>query len=262
MFIALARYAGLASHYQQIDVKPQWQIQGKWLTISRHINVTAYLNGQQYHVDLKPLSKARQLHNKRITDNSAHAQYYNNTAMAYLFDMDLSNAYRFIVKALSLDPSLDFLWSNLGLIYKTNQQFAAAVQAYQIAINLNPRTLTALNNLVALYQQTGQREKAKRFKEIIAHYQQGNPFHHARIGHAALARGQYQQAIAAFSRAIQLKKDEVDFYFELSEALHFSGDNLKAISRLNQTSQLVLTSKQQLRYQQLMQSLRPHIASQ
>jgi len=261
LYVALARYAGLPSYYQQVVVKPEWEKQGQWLTVARHINAGVRTTSR-YSIDLRPIEKSKQIRTRKITDHMAHAQHYNNIAIDHLLKNNIEGAYRYSIKALSLSSKIDFLWSNLGLVYRHNQQHQAAIQAYQIAINLNPQAHSAMNNLLALYQQEGKREEAKVYAKRMAQYKQQNPYYHAQRGHGELRSGDYRAAVKSFKRAIRIKNNEVDFYFELATALKRQGKLEQSFEQLKSAGAIRQSPAQKRRHAQLLENLRPLLAVQ
>ncbi len=107
LYISLARYVGLDASFQTVSVQPTWDMRGKLLVLSQHINATGRLTpGQHYVVDFTPEIALQQLTSERISDRQARALYFNNLGAEALIAEDMSNALSYFKNALWLDLSL------------------------------------------------------------------------------------------------------------------------------------------------------------
>jgi tetratricopeptide (TPR) repeat protein len=192
LFVAMARYVGLSVQFQEVPTPPNWIRTGEALFFTHHIGAlidvydsldhTVHLGfgeadrivvwnnaPDQYFFSPSNLGPFGAEINPRfgrpIADHCAFAQYYNNIGSQYLAEGNSSDAFRYFVKAIKVDPGLSFAWSNLGVVYSRNNQLRAAEAAFLQGLNVIQRqddttALNIMNNMVKLYERSGDKEKA------------------------------------------------------------------------------------------------------
>ncbi|MEH6551099.1 MAG: tetratricopeptide repeat protein [Pseudomonadales bacterium] len=213
LYIAMGRYADLDMHYQQVEVKPQWEKQGELIKIARHVNVGGKIGKTQvFTADINPQDYYRADLVYTISDEQALAQHYNNIAIEYLEANKPTEAFGHLLTALKLDPESESLWTNLGYLYRTNNQLDAAEFSYLKALELSPAYRSALQNLVTLYQMTERPEMASRYHRKLNSYHEKNPFFYAGKAHNAELDGDLATALSNIDVAITLKPEEFEFY--------------------------------------------------
>lgn len=245
LYIALARHYGLEARYQLLRKYPQWSREGDRVMMAIHVNTRLQLrHGVVLHVDIAAAadwSRSKQLGRSGIiSDNTAAALFYNNLSLEALEQQDKVLAYQMMVNAIHLDPTQALLWSNMGALYRSNQQVNEAEAVYKIALGLDSDSYTALNNLAVLYQQLGRTQDYQHYLQKTNALRQGNPYYYFYLAQVAQDNGNYRQAIKNVQRAIKIKDDEPDFYefldvlnrqlellsiSVLSSAHTFSGEN-------------------------------------
>jgi len=217
LFIALARYAGLDAHYLSLSLRPEWSRHGSKIALRQHVSVEVDLrNGERYVVDIDPVSRERVAHSEVLTDRQAFALYHGNLAMQYLFAGDAPAAYGDALRAVTLAPDIDFLWANLGALYRQQGQDDVAEQLYLAALEVNPDSRTAMNNLAVLYRSRGDHVQADAWATRVERRRQQNPFYHYYLGELAEAEAEYEEALAHYQRAIVLRRSEAEFYFRVA----------------------------------------------
>jgi hypothetical protein len=157
LFVAMARYVGLSVQYQEVSTPPNWIRTGEVLFNTRHIGAFIDVNiypGYMVHLgyeeahkiivwnsasnryffspsNLDPFgNEINPRFGTPIPDRRALAQYFNNIASRYLAEGNPPDAFRYLVRAIRVDPKLSYAWSNLGVVYSRNNQFEAAEAAY------------------------------------------------------------------------------------------------------------------------------------
>jgi len=177
------------------------------------------------------------LSNRSITDRRAFAQYYNNIGSQHLVEDNTTDAFRYFVKAINVDPKLDFVWSNLGVIYSRNNQSAAAENAYLQALSVNRdidlNTMTVMSNLARLYARQGKMEEADLYEKRVRSYRNMNPYYHYSIGEIAFYDGHYSESVEHYEEAIKRKSDDHQFYYALALAYLKLGEMDKAEKSMN-----------------------------
>ena len=222
LFVSLARYAGLNAHYMAYKLRPQWSRHGERIALRQHVNVLVKLRtGQQFVVDIDPISRDRIASSGVLDDEEAFALYHGNLAMAALLADRQSLAFAEAVRAVELSTDTDYLWVNLGAIYRQSGQNDAAEQSYLTALHLNPDSRSAMNNLAVLYSSLGDPQRAQQWQTRVAEHRQHNPYYYAYLGELAQQAGDTDQAIEYYREAIALKDSDAEFYYRLAK-LYFS----------------------------------------
>jgi len=255
LFVAAARYAGLHSGFQDIPIPPNWIKNGEVLFITRHIGafVDFYIPMQNAlridFVDGKSVvvsdnkssflfapsvadimgSQINPLSTRPMPDNRAFAQYYNNIGSQYMAEGITGDAYRYFVKAVKIDPDLEFAWSNLGVVYSRNNQIDAAEKAFSQALLVNrgrndTSAMTIMSNMARFYAKNGRKEQAAFYKNEVLSFRMRNPYYYFSIGKIAYDDSRFEEAIGDFKEAIQKKEDEHLFYYALALAYTKLGD--------------------------------------
>ncbi len=221
LFVALARAVGLRAGYQVVETKPEWDKRGTRLAVAIHVNAVVDLKNQErFEVDIDPLSRARIMGTRRISDREAEALHYNNIGMELFLEGDTPDAYRHLARALQIEPRLHMLWANIGAIYRSAGQHVAAEHSYQTALAYDSRSRTAMNNLAVLYQTQGYERRAQDMLDQIKRHRESNPYYHFQLAEAAEFDGDYELAIDHLKEAIDRKDSDAEFYYLLGRALH------------------------------------------
>ncbi len=218
LFVAMARHAGLDARYLSVSLRPEWARHGEQVALRKHVNVVVRLrNGEEYVVDIDPVPREQVASARVLKDREAAALYHANRAMDALFQRNSAEAYAEAVRALSLGGgSIDYLWVNLGAIYRGVGQDTAAEAMYRNALALNPDSPTAMNNLAVLYYDRGEIEESRRWEARVRKRRESNPFYHYYLGELAEAAGDQEQALSHYLDAIDLQETEAEFYFRVA----------------------------------------------
>jgi tetratricopeptide (TPR) repeat protein len=286
LFVAMARYAGLQSGFQDIPTPPNWIKNGDALFITRHVGafVDYYSPGQAfYRIDFSggksvvvsnddnrflfapsiaagtPEFNPRSV--RSIPDNQAFAQYYNNLGSKYLAEGKGSDAFRYFVKAIKTDPGLSYAWSNLGVAYSRNNQVDAAEGAYRKALSISRErrdyipAMSVMNNLARLYTRTGNIEQAAFYGKEVTAFRNKNPYYHFSIGKIAYNDGHYEESVKDFKEAIRKKEDEHLFHFALALSYYKMGELDQAEKSLDKAKSYVWDKSEKDYYDQVRQSM-------
>jgi tetratricopeptide (TPR) repeat protein len=218
LFVALARYSGLNARYQSLTLRPEWSRHGDRVALRRHVNVVIRLRGnEEYMVDIDPVSPERVTRVDELTDAQAHALQDNNLAMTALLEENIGDAWKHALRALQRSPDTDYLWVNLGAIYRQAGQDAAAEKSYFQALALNPNSRSAMNNLVVLYTDLGQVDKALEWDRQVEMHRRQNPYYYAHLAEVAEGEGDLELALAHYQRALARQKEDPDLYFQVGK---------------------------------------------
>jgi Flp pilus assembly protein TadD len=238
MFIAMARVTGLQAWYQTVEIPPQWSNVNETFLVSMHVNAVVQDRYSEYVVDVSRLKQSSQGKIRRISDQEAKAQYYNNLGADALVENQLSKAYAYFVKSLQTKRDLAFVWSNLGVVYKRNEQLSDAKMAYGTALELDHGLSTALNNLYVVLVEEGDWLAAEAVQRRVERHRRKNPYYLHHLSIEALSEQRYTDAIELLYRAINLNEEEYRFHFTLARSLFLNGENDIALNSLDRAKQL------------------------
>lgn len=291
LFVAMARYVGLRSGYQDIRTPPNWIRNREILFVTRHIGafVDFHSFGERpYRIDfvggnrrivvwdnnnrflIAPSLDAQAAYvepssTRSISDNKAFAQYYNNIGSQYLAEGNGADAYRYFIKAIKTDPGLGFAWSNLGIVYTWNGQYNAAEKAYLQGLSINrgrddTLEMTIMNNMAKLYLKTGRKEDAAYYEKEVASFRDKNPYYHFSLGRIAFDSGLNEEAVKEFREAIRKKKDEHLFHYALAITYIELKDYKKAEKSLKKAKLFAWDSDQKDYYNRALENLQKNVA--
>ena len=231
MFIAMARYCGIEAQFQEVYDLSSWTKKGEFTVYNRHMNCTVFIDGIRKEVDFNYLNKKEFILVRPATDRRGIAHFYNNLGAEELSKGNFYRAKIYIEKALEVDPSFSFGWTNLGVVHRLNNEFVQAEACYIKAANLNSRDHTPSLNLALLYESQGKDNQAKVLFKKVKRFVERNPYHHYELGKEAFEKGQYDVAVGHLKRAVKIHKTHPIFLLSLAAAYQKSG-NLKKASKL------------------------------
>ncbi|MDI6796341.1 MAG: tetratricopeptide repeat protein [Desulfatibacillaceae bacterium] len=172
---------------------------------------------------------------------------YVGLAGAY-FEKNLpSIAEYYLWEALKVNPlDLDAAYS-LGIYYKRIQNYAKAVDMFELLIQLRPDHALARQQLGIMHMEAGRPERAaKAFEEAIARAP-GLPEAHNNLGMALMALGKPWDAIGQFQKALSIEPDFFDAtinlalaFFDLNQPSDAKRHLEQVLSRIPQQAQLIV----------------------
>lgn len=243
MFVAMAREAGLRAYFQEVTIPPVWSNVNDNMLVSKHVNAVAYDRGKTYTVDVSRRVSSGYEETRRLSDREALAQHYNNLGVEALIKKDNALAFGYFRKALELDSQLDYIWSNLGVIYRRNGQTADATLAYETALKLEPEQAVALNNLYVIYTEDEVLEKAEELRKQVERNQRKNPYYIQNLALEAIEEQRYSDAIALAKQSLRIDSNEYRFHYTLAQAQFHAGKTAKAQASLDQALELAPGTK-------------------
>ena len=254
MFVAMARHVGFYVNFNEVDVPPIWGVRKtKTLVLNKHVNAIVTLqNGDRHVIDLN-LEEARGNYERGfISDRLAHAQHYNNRAMELHAGGDHVDAFRYLITALRMEPSVSYFWSNLGSLYRRTGNTQAAEMAYRVALTENPGDLVAMSNASRLYAEIGNDELAGKYAKKVHYFRMRNPYYRYSLAMDAFMEMEYELAREHTEAAIKHYDDEHRFYFLLGAIYRMTGESELADVNFNKALELTNNDKQESRYRRKM----------
>ena len=211
LFVALAREAGLDAVYQVVDMPPSWDADAGYLIQYAHINVL--LRGLQIEhaykevvtVDFNVIQAGSRDRRRVVSDDYAASLYYANHAVQWIRRGRLREAFGWLRRAIELAPHNADLWVNLGALYASMNDAASAVEAYDVAVQIDSRHPAAWSGLarshaalgdIALAASLQDRERNPAIKRAFFDFAQAQ---------AAFADGDYHRSLVSINRALRLR---------------------------------------------------------
>jgi tetratricopeptide (TPR) repeat protein len=238
LFVAMARAAGLEAWYQEVRIPPKWSAVNETLLVSKHVNAVVREHGQEWVIDVSRRKKKDNDETRRMSDSEAEAQYYNNLGADALVEEDLPTAYAYFRAALRAQPGLAYIWSNLGVVYRRNDQAADAILAYETALQYDPNNAVALNNLYTLYTDEGNLDSAAKLEIRVERNRRNNPYYLLYLAEIANEEQRWSDAINLLNRAIKIDANEYRFHFAMAQSQYFAGNSEVAHQSLDRAREL------------------------
>ncbi len=250
LFIAMARYVGVDVHFQQVDVPPSWDKHGDIVVATQHVNVISDIEGVRYEVDLAASVSRLKLGSRVVPDERGLANFFSNRAVDYLGANDPQMALEYLHRALEVDPSAGFAWSNLGVVQSTMGHYQEAEASYRQALKLEKDRLSTMDNLAKLCRKMGKHAEAMELSKKIEKYRNKNPFYHFYLGRVAMEAGEAREAVDHFKQAIKRRSEDDSFYFALAKAYAKLGEWDKVEESLHDAQKHAQDDSNRIRYDQ------------
>ena len=215
LFVAMARELGLSVKFNKVEIPPVWGFQGKsTFLFYKHINSIVKLGpGVDKVVDINIQRYQHHYRQKKLNDNEAMAQYFNNRGVDYLLAKDYASAFNYFRKGLSLDHKAEYIWSSLGTLYRRAGLLSDAEAAYLQGLTFDSRNLVILNNLSHLYKAQGRYEVAEKYRRRVESARKNNPYYRFALAQKAFANNNYDEAMREIEVALKKKKREHQFWY-------------------------------------------------
>ena len=228
MFIAMARYMGLEAHYQEVEVPPDWSLNGEAFLLSKHINALLELSYGERIVDFNVYDFKMTFDKNVVTDRRARAHYFNNIGVEHLLGGDNALAVANFRQSLHEDAGFTPAWINLGILYRREGHPEYAEAAYLQALRTDRRNLVAMSNLANLYEAEGLTEEAAKYHARVQTHRMENPYYRYLLANEAFVNGDYRTAIDHLEFAIDKRDNEDRFLSLMSMSYLMSGDRESA----------------------------------
>lgn len=151
-------------------------------------------------------------------------------------ETQLDKAIKRYYKQSKLQPNSPKIHTDLGNLYTKKGKWQYAIACYRKAIDLKPQYANAHLNLGRALFKVGKQQEFIREMELALSLQPriGTALDRFYLGNALVDRGQYQQAIGFYYKAIVLNPQFVAAYHRMSEVLSKQGKHQQAIEFLQQ----------------------------
>ena len=261
LFAALAREADLEVTFQMVDIPPSFSASGDIVRLNNHINVLVrkIRSDTQFHqdhvVDFNTAEYSGSYDTRRVDDTYATALYHSNLGVEELQAGHTEKAFTHFRRALTLNPDIPGVWTNLGALYSMQGFKQEATLAYRKALALKPSYRSALINLSTVLFEMGEPALAATYRDRAQYHQLQNPYYHFHLARRHFDLAEWDEALEALSRAMSLKDDEHQFYLLQGLVYEHLGDPATAADSYEQAKGVVQRAELERRYNRKLRSL-------
>lgn len=225
MFVAMSRYLGLDSKFQEVMVPPNWSVSGQTFIFNLHVNVLVdFISHGDQMVDFNLYDVRTQYDRRTVSDSRARAHYFNNMGVERMLKGDIPLALASYRESIRADGSFSPTWVNLGILHNREGYPNHAEAAYLKALDVGHSYQVTMNNLATLYQQEGLTEIAAKYRSKVKSHRMKNPYYRYQLAHTAFDTGDFEAAIDHLKFAVRKKKNDDSFYFLMSLSYLNSGE--------------------------------------
>lgn len=224
LFVSLARSVNLPVHYLLVRDSESFRKEGDLVVISDHVAVGYGSGPHRTVIDLSRDASADGRRVVPISDLTALALYFSNRGAETLQEGSPESALPWLEKAIRLDPEQSSTWVNYGVALRRADRFADAEVAYRQALELDPGSGSASNNLASLMRLEGRLDEARELEEVLAKGSGRNPYTYLALGDISLRGGRVDEAERLYRRAIYLDRAAAEGYAALGQLAVVVGD--------------------------------------
>ena len=191
-------------------------------------SVEALLKLSELHLYLKEYAELHKNADKAIEINKNASQAYFIKGFAYKETNDSSNAVKYFLKTIELDPENYNAFMQLGLMFSSKRN-KLAIDYLNNALNINPKSIEAHYALGMYYQENGKPDEAiKTYKNIIA-IEPFNKDAYYNLGYIYIEyKHNYEEAVKHFTKVIEIDNNYAEAYYNRGYAYELLKEFTKA----------------------------------
>ena len=229
LLVNLAREIDIELDYNDVDLPSIWGLEEGQdnFILFRHVNAIRKSRNIFQIFDLAIDEYDFGFPQRIISEQQAAALFNSNLAIQSLNNNKPDESLHHIKLAISLDSSNPGFWNNLGVIYKSKNEFSNTERAFLTALEIDRSSSLAAINLEQLYTELGQTEKAKHFQKVASKARDKNPYNHYQQASDYVDKKRFRLAKKSITRAKRLHKQDPRF-FVLSSVIEQHLDNDKS----------------------------------
>lgn len=256
-FIAMSRYSGLNVGYLHVEIPYEWQREADIYYQFRHISAWVQVSpGKYLAIEYEWMGDFDSVKTRHLTDDQGFGTFYSNRGLELLMKNDIEAAMKYLLRAVELDPGNSNNWTNLGVAYRRLNQMDKAEFTYQQALSKNKEDMSAINNLVILYQMTGRTKLAEQYDKTLENYLKKNPYYMIKLANQEIVNGNYSKALKWAQKAIKKNGEEHEFYYVAAKIYAYLGDAKEAKLNLELAEKYAYKSLKKNRYTKKLELLR------
>ncbi len=229
LFIGAAREAGLRSYYVMVEDVITNRSAGQQVFHINHIVSGVIVNSGHRMVDFIPDSREYHVRTT-LSDIEAAGLYYNNLGANLMISGDLDGAGYLLGVAERLYPDSYQVQNNLGLLHRRRGDLEEAQQAFEKAFSLARFPDLIMGNLLALYRDTGQADRAEDLRQQLSRVSRRNPYLYLALARESLRGKEYQQALDHLAAARRIDH-RIPAIYALESEIWETLDNPRRLKR-------------------------------
>lgn len=257
---SMAKELGMTAVFQDVQIPEYWTSELSQTWLNGHVNLRLQhgralrgapgfvLLAKDIVVDFDPYSLKQQFPEYTISVNKIVAMFYNNKAAVAVANGNDAQAYRYYQAAIEADAYYAPSWSNLGVLYRTNNMPELAERSYQQSLTLDPHSTNTLANLAYLYRQRGDVAQAEPLERRVMVKRRTNPYYHLMLGNEAYKAHRYDTAISHYEKAVTLDNKNHEAYFGLARSYYAIHNNQQAAGYMLKATRNAPSAYDQQRY--------------
>ncbi|NOX09298.1 MAG: tetratricopeptide repeat protein [Gammaproteobacteria bacterium] len=180
----------------------------------------------------KKFDKAEKLFVKQVDANKENGAGYRQLAYSRMMRGDMDGAEKFYKQGIAALPNDARLKMGLGKLYEQRKDIDAALTIYNEVLAVNPDYVAALiakSNVLAM------KSDAEGLENVLRHLQTVAPEGsegHFRMGRLYKAKGQLEEALSEFEKALERAPESADLLSELIQLQLRLGQTVAAEARI------------------------------
>lgn len=137
-----------------------------------------------------------------------------------------------------LNKESEVFYANLGDVYQQLKDYHSAKAAYEMALDIHPHYINALNNLGNTYAQMGELGEAIFLFQKVLGMNPRDFYAHLNLGAVYSRLEDYPKAIEFYEKAIRINPQDAEAYFQAGFIYELNGQAQKAIEHYQKTIKL------------------------
>jgi len=191
-------------------------------------NIVALLKKAELHLYFEQYGKTMDLTEKVLKLDINNSKAYFIRGMTFKLKGDTADAIKNIQKTVELDQENYNAFMQLGILYAAKRN-KMAVEYYNNALKLNPKSIEAFYALGMFYQDNGFLNEALSSYTNLLLIDSTYKFAHYNMGYIHLVYlKMYKEAIKYFNKAIKFAPDYYEAYYNRGYCFELLGDILNA----------------------------------
>ncbi|GAB3456971.1 hypothetical protein GCM10027321_11220 [Massilia terrae] len=229
MTAAFAKEIGMVVRFQSVDVDETWSRSASLYLVSSHVNVSLGRKpmldllhtgepDELTTVDFLPPPDAAKLRTEPLTEQDIVTLYMNNRAAESLVLGRVDDAYWWARSAAARENAPASVFNTLGVVYQHHGDLAQAELVFRAALQRDPNSLVAMQNLVPLLAENGKQAESAALAARVAKLNPHPPFQYFDDGMRAYRKGDFVRAKELFAREVERAPYNDEFHFWLAMA--------------------------------------------
>lgn len=223
LFVGMAREVGVPVFFIAVE-SATYRRNGEFVVISDHIAVGHRLSEEVRLYDFSAEDRGELQDIRPISDLTAIAMYHSNRGAEALQNGDLRQALDWLRLAVQIDDELPNAWLNLGVTRRRIGDLDGAEVAYKRALEIDPRTYAAYQNLAGLLHVEGRSDEAREFELALKKSPTRNPYTYISLGDISFRSGRLGEAKRFYRRAAYLDGQDAEPFAALGQLAAANGD--------------------------------------